>query len=171
MSAMVNLSQSRTLKILIIRNNKCWRSESLHWLMAISAQLQEYFLTSPLALPGSSEVCVSTCWQQSDEKAILVSENDLFLTLGSDTSSARNENLRPFFYRNIPLINGKYGLRNHFWPLESCFLMSKSEKKGPNFLCPLLPISRLTFLESSCNFRQLAETEFFGVFFLQLYGS
>ena len=44
------------------------------------------------------------------------------------------ENLRPLLNTNIPLISGKYGLRNHFWPLESHFLMRKSEKKGPNFL-------------------------------------
>ena len=37
------------------------------------------------------------------------------------TSSAQNENLRPLLNRNIPLISGKYGLRNHFWPLESVF--------------------------------------------------
>ena len=30
------------------------------------------------------------------------------------------------------LISGKYGLRNHFWPLKSHFRMWKSEKKGPN---------------------------------------
>ena len=30
------------------------------------------------------------------------------------------------------LISGKYGLRNHFLPLESHFLMRNSEKKGPN---------------------------------------
>ena len=66
---------------------------------------------------------------ESEEKVILVSENDLFLTLGLGTSNARNKNLRPLFYRNIPLISGKYGLRNHFWPLESRFLMRKIEKK------------------------------------------
>ena len=72
---------------------------------------------------------------ESEEKAIL--ESGLFLTLGSGTSSAQNENRRPLFNRNIPLISGKYGLRNHFWPLESRFLMRKNEKKlifslGPN---------------------------------------
>ena len=51
---------------------------------------------------------------ESKEKVILVSENGLFLTLGSGTSSARNENLRPLLNINIPLISGKYGLRNHF---------------------------------------------------------
>ena len=30
------------------------------------------------------------------------------------SSSARNENVRPLLDRNIPLISGKYGLRNHF---------------------------------------------------------
>ena len=51
---------------------------------------------------------------KSEEKVILVSENDLFLTLGLGTFSARNKNLRPLLNRNIPLISGKYGLRNHF---------------------------------------------------------
>ena len=64
------------------------------------------------------------------KKAILVSESGLFLTLGSGTSSDQNENLRPLLNRNIPPISGKYGLRNHFWPLESSFLMRKNEKKS-----------------------------------------
>ena len=51
---------------------------------------------------------------ESKEEVILVCENDLFLTLGSGTSSAQNENLRPLLYTNIPLISGKYGIRNHF---------------------------------------------------------
>ena len=29
---------------------------------------------------------------------------------------------------------GNFGIRNHFWPLESRFFMRKSEKKGPNGL-------------------------------------
>ena len=41
-------------------------------------------------------------------------EHDLFLTLGSGTSSAHSKNLRPLLNTNIPLISGKYGLRNHF---------------------------------------------------------
>ena len=85
---------------------------------------------------------------------ILVSESGLFFTLGSGTSRARNKNLRPLLNRNIPLISGKYGLRNHFQSLESVFLMKKSENKGPNFWGPLLLILRLTFLEVFCNFRQ-----------------
>ena len=52
----------------------------------------------------------------------------------------RNENLRPILNRNIPLISGKYGLRNQFCPLESVFLMRKSEKKGPNSKFPRCPI-------------------------------
>ena len=57
-------------------------------------------------------------------------------------------------WSNLPLISGKYGLRNHFWPLESVFLMRKSEKRGPNFWGEVLPILRLTFLELCCNFRK-----------------
>ena len=38
--------------------------------------------------------------------------------------------IRLFLNKNIPLISGKYGLRNHFWPLESRFLTRKSEKNA-----------------------------------------
>ena len=38
---------------------------------------------------------------ESEEKAILVSENDLFLTLGPGTSSVRNEKLRYLFYEKL----------------------------------------------------------------------
>ena len=69
---------------------------------------------------------------ESKEEVILVCENDLFLTLGSGTSSAQNENQRPLLNSNLPLISGKYDPRNHFWPLEGRFLMRKSEIKGPN---------------------------------------
>ena len=72
--------------------------------------------------------------------SILVSENDLFLTLGLGTSSARNKNRRPLLNTNIPLISGEYGLRNHFWPLESRFLMRKNEKKSIFSLGPNGPI-------------------------------
>ena len=75
----------------------------------------------------------------------------------------RNKNLRPLLNRNIPLISRKYGLRNHFWPLESVFLMRKSEKKGPNFWGTLLPILRL---ESSCNFWKFGIKRNDGYFFL-----
>ena len=60
--------------------------------------------------------------------------NGPFLTLGSGTSIDQNENLKPHRNRNIPLISGKYGLRNSLSPLESGFLTRNSEKKGPNFL-------------------------------------
>ena len=77
---------------------------------------------------------------ENEEAVILVSEDGLFLTLGSGTSSARNENLRPLLSTNIPLISGKYGLRNHFWPLESHFLMRKSEKNSIFSKFPRCPI-------------------------------
>ena len=69
-----------------------------------------------------------------------------FSSISDRFSSARNENLRPLLNTNIPLNSGKYGLRNHFWPLESVFFMRKKEKKGPNFLGEVLPIFRLTLL-------------------------
>ena len=77
------------------------------------------------------EMC---CFNMGITQIVLeTSENDLFLTLGSGASSARNKNLRPLLDRNIPLIRRKYGLRNHFWPLESGFLMRKSEKRALTF--------------------------------------
>ena len=79
-------------------------------------------------------VVKSGFWGHSEKKVLLVSENDLFLTLGLGTFSAWNENLRSLLNTNISLNNGKYGIRNHFWPLESRFFMRKSEKKGPNGL-------------------------------------
>ena len=53
--------------------------------------------------------------------------SDLFLNL-----DVLNEILRLPLNTNIPLISGKYGLKNHFWPLESRFFVRKSEKEGPN---------------------------------------
>ena len=61
---------------------------------------------------------------------VVVSENDLFLISGLGTSNVRHKNLRPLLNTNIPLISGNYGLINHFWPLESRFLMWKNEKKS-----------------------------------------
>ena len=46
---------------------------------------------------------------ESEEKAILISEDDLSLTRGLGTSSARNENLGPLLNANILPISGKYG--------------------------------------------------------------
>ena len=40
----------------------------------------------------------------------------------------------------MPLISGKYGLKNHF-DQESGFLMRKNEKKGPEAMKPLLSYS------------------------------
>ena len=84
---------------------------------------------------------------------------------GTVCSSARNENLRPLLNRNIPLISGKYGLRNHFWTRESVFLMKKSEEKGPNFWGFQLPILRLTYLELSRNFWKFGINKEDGYFF------
>ena len=47
-------------------------------------------------------------------EVVVVGESGLFLTLGSSTSRARNKFLRQLLTTNIPLISGKYGLRNHF---------------------------------------------------------
>ena len=77
------------------------------------------------------------------------------------SSSAWNENL----------ISGENGLRNHFWPLESVFLMRKSEETGPNFWGFQLPILRLTYLESSRNFRKFGINKKDGYFFSRLDGS
>ena len=38
---------------------------------------------------------------------------------------SRFKNLGPLLNTNIPLTSRKYGLRNHFWALESRFLMRK----------------------------------------------
>ena len=58
---------------------------------------------------------------ESEEKATFTFYSCCFI-LRSDASRARNENLRPLLSTNIPPISGNYGLRNHFWPLESGFL-------------------------------------------------
>ena len=73
---------------------------------------QKWFLRPYLPLIRGMFVMRSGVRSYSEEKFILVSENDLFLTLDLGTSSARNENLRPLL--NIPLTSGKYGLKNHF---------------------------------------------------------
>ena len=100
----------------------------------------------------------SSLWfSESEEKAI-------FLT--KITSSAWNENLRLLLNRNIPLISEENGLRNHFWPMESVFLMRKSEEKGPNFWGFQLPILRLTYLELSRNFWKFGSNKKDGYFFL-----
>ena len=103
-------------------------------------------------------------WSKVVSEAICPT-NKRYVSNGSGTSSAWNENLRPLLNRNISPISGKYGLRNHFWPLESGFLMRKSEKKSPNFLGPLLPILKLTFLEWSRNFRKFGFKKMMGIFF------
>ena len=49
-------------------------------------------------------MCPRTLYRQweSEEKVILLSENDLFFTLGSGTSSAWNENLEPLLNTITP---------------------------------------------------------------------
>ena len=47
--------------------------------------------------------------------------------------------------------------------------MRKSEKKGPYFWGTVLPIFRLTFLESFCNFRQFGLKKNDGYFFLSIW--
>ena len=54
-------------------------------------------------------------------------------------------------------ISGKYGLRNHFWPLESRFLMRKKQKKSifskpPNL--PILSFWILNVLIIICQFQK-----------------
>ena len=41
----------------------------------------------------------------------------------------RKVNPRPLFNTSIFLISAKYGLRNHFWPLENGFLMRKKSSR------------------------------------------
>ena len=56
-------------------------------------------------------------------------------------------------------------LRNHLWPLESDFLMRKSEKKGLNVSGRHSPILKFTYSESSHQIRQLGWNRIFGHFF------
>ena len=53
---------------------------------------------------------------------IVIYQNGLFLILGSGTSSARNENLRPLFNTNLPLI--LVGYRASEIELGTCALAS-----------------------------------------------
>ena len=91
---------------------------------------QKWFLRPRFPLFRGIFVFTGSARIEKEEKVILVSENDLFLTLGLGTSSAQNKNLRPLLNANTTLFSGKYCLKNHFWPLESRFLMRKSEKNS-----------------------------------------
>ena len=77
----------------------------------------------------------------------------LFLTFWMDTSNARNKNLRPLFNTNIPPISGKYGLRNHFWSLESGFLMRKREEN--DFFLKIRSTPDFELLDSECPYYHL----------------
>ena len=68
---------------------------------------------STFQCPSSQCSSLRDLFEQSLSR-FLVSENGLFLTPGSGTSSGRNKNLRTLLYTKIPLISGKYGLRNRF---------------------------------------------------------
>ena len=76
-----------------------------------------------------------------------MAKSRLFLTFGSGTSGAWNKKLRPLFNVNIPPISGKYGLRNHFLPLESGFLMRLKVRKGALTKKKRLIISMNAFTE------------------------
>ena len=65
--------------------------------------------------------------------------------------SAWNENPRPLLNRNIPLISGKYGLRNHFWPLKVFFSWGKVRKRALNQKAPV-PDVQIFFGDSWGNF-------------------
>ena len=85
-------------------------------------------------------------------------------------SSARIKNLRPLLNRNIPLISGKYGLRNHSWPLESGFSHEQKWEKGAwSNETPPTPFFRSTRSQNSCqikfssrNNREIKAAQFFG---------
>ena len=74
-----------------------------------------------------------------------------------------NKNHRPLFNTNIPPISGKYGLRNHFWSLESGFLMRKREEN--DFFSKICnnSILRFTYLKSAQNFWLFCISTFFGL--------
>ena len=72
------------------------------------------------------------------------------------------ENLRPLLNGNIPLISGNYGLRNHFWPPESLFLMRKNEKKSRFSQNPWFwAFGFLIYTSSSANFKKIHRDTFF----------
>ena len=95
---------------------------------------------------------IGSVHSESEEKSLFKLKRGLFLTFRMGTSNARNKNLRPLFNTNIPPISGKYGLRNHFWSLESGFLMRKREEN--DFFSKICnnSILRFTYLKSAQNF-------------------
>ena len=59
--------------------------------------------------------------------------------------------------RNITLISGKYGLRNHFWPLESGFSQEQKWEKGAwSYETPPTPFYRSTRSQNSCQIEFLS---------------
>ena len=69
----------------------------------------------------------------------------------------------PLLNTIIPPISGKYGLRNHFWSLESGFLMRKREEN--DFFSKICnnSILRFTYLKSAQNFWLFCISTFFGL--------
>ena len=79
-------------------------------------------------------------------------EESLWNCHGLNTVTYKAENPK----KNSPLISGKYGLKNHFWPLESVFLMRKSEKKGPNSKRACCPIFKFFVVTREVIFPKMA---------------
>merc|ERR1711952_349542 len=84
---------------------------------------------SSLKISEASFTLVAGAWTEREK----MYHGGSFLKLADDdmdiqNPEAQNKNLRPLFNTNIPPISGKYGLRNHFWSLESGFLMRKREE-------------------------------------------
>ena len=106
---------------------------------------------------------IGSVHSESEEKSLFKLKKGLFLTFRMGTSNARNKNLRPLFNTNIPPISGKYGLRNHFWSLESGFLMRKREEN--DFFSKICnnSILRFTYLKSAQNFWLFCISTFFGL--------
>ena len=106
---------------------------------------------------------IGSAHSESEEKPPFQLKKWLFLTFWMGTSNARNKNLRPLFNTNIPPISGKYGLRNHFWSLESGFLMRKREEN--DFFSKICnnSILRFTYLKSAQNFWLFCISTFFGL--------
>ena len=107
---------------------------------------------------------IGSVHSESEEKSLFKLKKGLFLTFRMGTSNARNKNLRPLFNTNIPPISGKYGLRNHFWSLESGFLMRKREENDFFSKSAKLPILSFWILNVHiiiCQFQKRSTVKHF----------
>merc|ERR1712012_1095254 len=89
--------------------------------------------------------------------------SSLFL-MRKPLSSDQKWFLRPLFNTNIPPISGKYGLRNHFWSLESGFLMRKREENDFFSKTAQLPILSFWILNVhiiTCQFQKRSAVKHF----------